>query len=165
MLIIPTLRLMSDYSFYEPMIQLYAKFDISTIRINFSRHDPEEYLLHLQHLTDLCNISDYKVQWMFDLPLPADKIRLAIEPDTDIRINKGEIIAFSDSVSLSSENRTVPVEKCDLTKRSNVGDTIFIGDGEIEFRTIDLTSTSVITEAQNNRFMKQSIMTSHRDRI
>lgn len=85
--IVPTLRILDRIEQYDTLLDRFIYNRINTIRINFARHNVSEYMVHLDYITNYFDKRNYKVQIMFDFPIPGENtgLILAKKPFTKLR--------------------------------------------------------------------------------
>ena len=133
---------------------------LSTLQIRKARvnlktlYRPE----HLQELFNfLCNIReiDDNIEWYFDIGLPGDTLRLMIpKPPYYISVVAGnKLKIFFDNCNNFEEENDIYIRKtCNPVLFGDLlfaGDTFLYGDGEIEFRVINISERFVEVMALN----------------
>mgnify|MGYP005799260123 FL=1 len=143
-MIIPTLRVCEDPREYDPVIELYLKLGVTVLRVNMARHSMEKYCSDVEYIR---RVSGDRFQYMADIPLPGNKYRLALAPERELSIGKGQHVVFS--AGRTADPDAIPVQIGSFAG-THPGDRILIGDGELSF-TVETVSEKQIAASADNR--------------
>lgn len=155
-MIIPTLRILRN-SQYEKIINVYKKSGIHSLRVNMTRHSLPEYIQHIRffqnempHLKIFC-----------DIPVPGEKIRLALPLDSEFHIEENHTYTFTSKKGEEEfkENPFAIPVGIDSFPNMRMSE-IIIGDGEAIFRITNSNAHFIEAVATGN-----SIVRGHRSII
>ena len=142
-MIIPTLRIM-DHDKYIPIVKEYIKQNIHLMRVNISRHTLKRYIDDILFIN---RISGGEIQIMADIPLPGKKYRLLVPDEYESKIEQDSAVCFS---AMGFDNKKAIPVNCASFKDVSVGETILIGDGEVEFFVNAVTADEIAAIAVNS---------------
>ncbi len=123
-------------------IRALIKAGLNVARLNFSHGTYPERKEQIQNIRSIARELNMPVAIMADLQGP--KLRLGIF-DGVKNIKKGEIISFS----TTSSQTEIPIQ-FDLTPYVHKGERIFVNDGMVEFKVVEVNKKIVRAQAQND---------------
>ncbi len=129
-------------SSHPQIIRGLIKAGLNVARLNFSHGTYEERKEQIQNIRAISKELNKPVAIMADLQGP--KLRLGIFEGVK-KIKKGEIVLFSTAPS----GEEIPIQ-FDLTSYVSKGERIFVNDGLVEFKVLEVKNGAIKTQAQNN---------------
>ncbi len=129
----------------ERMLTKLIKVGVDGFRLNMSHGTFSDFEEIIKRIRKVSSVLGVPVAVILDLPGP--KMRLG-ELSHPVEVKRGDIVVFA----RGSEKKTdgvvyLPHEIKDLEKKVNKGDVIFVGDGLLQFKVIDVNEGEVITKA------------------
>lgn len=142
-MVIPTLRV-TEKKYYPAMVQNYFKHDVNTLRVNMTRHSLDRYAEDMEYIRTL---SDGKIKFMIDLPLPGKKYRLLLDNEQELIILQGDTISFGTTFYQKADTIPVNIKSFNGVQE---GSHILLGDGEISFLVCSVSEERITAVAENS---------------
>lgn len=107
---------------------------VSGFRINMSFGNPKLWDSHVGILRDAASELDAVIPVIGDIPGPQTRSG-NFEP---IKVKKGDILTFTTALNATIDKGEVPVSRREFLSILELGDTVLYGDGDVEFRVLDV---------------------------
>ena len=131
----------------EPeMIVAMIRAGVDVFRLNFSHGTAED---HAENIRRIREATDQTGKWVGILgDLPGPKLRLGDVDNNVVRVRSGNEIELTTDECLGDEDR-LPVAFDGLPDAVDVGDPIFLADGRIRLRALEVGPTGVRCEVES----------------
>lgn len=113
---------------------------MNVARLNFSHGEPDEHRVDINTIRDLSRELKRPVAILADLPGP--KIRLGNVKDGHVLLKKGDRVTLTTDEVEGTDN-IIPVQFPELVKSVAKGGTIYINDGFVQLKVIDISGNNV----------------------
>jgi pyruvate kinase len=113
---------------------------MNVARLNFSHGEPEEHKRDMDTIRELSATLGKPVAILADLPGP--KIRLGMLKDGSVMMKKGEITTLT-TRDVSGTHDLIPVQFKELPKSVTKGGMIYLNDGFVQLKVMDINETDV----------------------
>ncbi len=123
------------------MIRQIAKAGMNVARLNFSHGTNEEHLRRIQDIRAVEAELGVPIAILQDLPGP--KIRTGAMPGTVDLVQGQQFIFTTRDVPGSVDEANLPYPE--LVQQAQVGQQVFLADGQLEFRVESVTPTDIVT--------------------
>ncbi len=129
----------------EKTLEKLIKAGVDGLRLNMSHGQFSEFSQIIKRIRKVSSDLGTGVAVIIDLPGP--KMRLGELPEP-IEVKKGDIVVFTDGKRKTVEGAIyLPHEILGLEKKVKKGDIIFVGDGVLQFKVLDIKGKEIITRA------------------
>ncbi len=129
----------------EKTITKLIKAGVDGFRLNMSHGTFSEFSQIIKRIRSVSDDLNTGVAVIIDLPGP--KMRLG-KLDEPVEVKKGEIVVFSDGKKRSFEEAIyLPHEISGLEKKVHKGDIIYVGDGVLQFKVLEIKGKEIVTKA------------------
>ena len=128
-----------------------VKSGVTMFRLNTSHETPEYHARLLKKIRDVEIDLNTQIPVMVDLQGP--KIRVG-KFETPIELKKGDILKFRHQEKITPDG-VLPVDYEDIAKDVKPSDKIFLDDGKLQFKVLEVNEDTITTEALNDGILKQ----------
>lgn len=142
-------------SYSKQVILEMAKSGMTYVRLNFSHGSYEEYGQVIDYIREL-NLKGFDIKILQDLQGP--KIRVGDISPAPINIEKGEVVYFSTEIetSINAPHKIIPVQYRNFVDDLEVGETLYIDDGQLKLEVIGFENSMAKCVAQNEWVLKSN---------
>lgn len=133
-----------------------AKAGMTYARLNFSHGTYEEYAKVLSDIRSINDEYGFEVKVLQDLQGP--KIRIGSITPAPLNIEAGEELYFSvdNEESINGPIRVIPVQYMGFVNDVQVGEKVFVDDGQLELEVIGFEDRMVLCRALNSWVLKSN---------
>ncbi len=124
----------------EKTLEKMIKAGMSVARLNFSHGTLKEHEQIINKIKKISKKTDKHISILADLP--GSKIRIGLIEGEPVELNSGEKVVLTNDDILGNKN-IIPVAYDRLTQDLEVGKTVFINDGLIELKVLNITEELV----------------------
>lgn len=142
--ITPTSFMFRNENLYSDIVNAYVKYNISSIRVNWTRFTDEEYYWQIYQYRKAFNLKHIEPIIMLDIPSPGKKYRLFFNGPGKYEVEKGKEYEIIYGNNLKTDITTIMVDAQGFCTKINVGDICIVGDGEVAFEVITKESQNGI---------------------
>ncbi len=129
----------------DKMIKKLINAGVDAFRLNMSHGSFQDFSDLIQRIRKIANENSRGVAIVLDLPGP--KMRLG-KLDSEINIKKGDRVVFSSELDKKTENGIfLPHTIEGLEKNVKKGSVIFVSDGMLQFKVLEIKGKKIITRA------------------
>ena len=127
----------------EEMIRKLALAGMNVARLNFSHGTYDQHRVKIERIKKVREELDLPIAIMLDTKGP--EYRIGGFKDGRIQLKEGDVFAFT-SEMIEGDEHKVSVNYSDLPKELEVGDTILLNNGLMNFRVTAVEGNEIITE-------------------